>query len=307
MTKRQWLSILILLTLLLTGCAYTPSTDSASLQVVCTGFAPFDWVKNIVGQSRDVQVTLMADNNADLHNYQATVADLALMADCDLLIYVGGTSDQWVADGLKNPRNPERRVLALTDFVEKELAHDGHQHSHPDEHVWLSLNYAAKAVAHIALLLGELNPENQAVYAQNAAAYQKQLTELDGRYRACVERSDRKTLVFGDRFPFGYWADDYGLTCYAPFEGCSTETEASFSTVVSLAQRLDQEQLSSIMVIESSDEVIARAVIENTAQKNQQIRILDSIQAGAQKRAAAGDTYLAIMEKNLTVLTQALQ
>ncbi|MBQ4052614.1 MAG: zinc ABC transporter substrate-binding protein [Clostridia bacterium] len=305
--KKRILSLflILLLCLAITGCGQVQNSEK--YQVICTGFAQYDWVRNIVGQSQQVELTLLANNSADLHNYQATVADLAAISDCDLFIYIGGTSDQWVTDALKNPRNQHRQTLALVDFAQKDqdAHHNDHEHT-AEEHVWLSLTYADRAVGHIALLLGELDPENAEVYEKNAREYRQKLQELDGQYRSCVEQATYKTLLFADRFPFHYLTADYGLQYYAPFDGCSTETEASFATVVQLAQTLDKEGLPVVMVIEGSDRVIANTVIQNTKDKNQSILELDSIQGASQSRITNGETYLGIMEKNLAVLQQAL-
>lgn len=311
--KKNIISGLLLLTLVLTmaGCAQ-PAGDSSKLQILCTGFAPYDWVRQIINGTHNVAVSLLGNNSADLHSYQATVADLAAISDCDLFIYTGGTSDAWAEDALKNPRNPDRKTLALLEIAEllqtKHLeGSEEHNHEHEtEEHVWLSLNYAVKAVSAIADLLTEADPANQADYRANAENYIKDLQALDTQYQQCVDNAARKTLLFADRFPFRYLTEDYGLEYYAAFSGCSAETEAGFSTIAFLAQKVDELALPAVTVIETGDQVIAQTVIANTQAKDQQILVLDSIQGNGKQRINEGETYLDVMKKNLTVLQTAL-
>ncbi len=306
--KQKIIRLFVLLSLLLsmTACHTTPKSEK--LQILCTGFSQYDWVRQVLGnQLENTQLTLLANNSADLHSYQATVADLAKISDCDLFIYIGGPSDAWAKEALKNPRNSKRQVLALIDFAKKDDAEEHEHHDHEqDEHIWLSLNYAQKAVTHIAVLLGEIDPPNSALYRENADKYNQSLQQLDQRYRQCIASAKHRTLLFADRFPFYYMTEDYGLNYHAAFNGCSSETEASFSTIISLAEQIDKQQLTSVLVVESSDQVIANAVIDNTNSQDQTVLIMDSIQAGSQQRIANGETYLSIMKKNLTVLQQAL-
>ncbi|HCC35027.1 MAG TPA: zinc ABC transporter substrate-binding protein, partial [Ruminococcaceae bacterium] len=182
---------------------------------------------------------------------------------------------------------------------------EGHEDV-PDEHVWLSLNVAEAACEYLAGKLGELDPTNKEKYTANAAAYFEKLNELDGEYQTAVNGAARKMLLFGDRFPFRYLVDDYGLDYYAAFVGCSAETEASFETIVFLAEKVDEEQLKHVMVIDGSDHTIAQTIIENTKDKNQDILVMDSMQSVTADEVASGASYMSIMQSNLDVLKQAL-
>lgn len=304
----------------LSGCA--PQDDSAAsnkLNIVTTIFPAYDWVREILGDETDrAEITMLLDSGVDLHSYQPTVDDIVKISDCDLFLYVGGESDGWVDDALKNAPNKERKVIRLLDVLGdsakaeetvegmQEEEHDHEEEAEYDEHIWLSLKNAQVLVAAISEVLQESDPARKDTYAANAAAYVEKLSALDGEYRAAVDSGKYKTLLFGDRFPFRYLADDYGLDYYAAFPGCSAETEASFETVSFLAGKMDALGLPCVLTIESTQHKIAETIVQNTAQKNQQVLTMDSMQAVTANDAASGVSYLSIMEKNLSVLKKAL-
>ena len=186
---------------------------------------------------------------------------------------------------------------------------EGHGHDHEeeaDEHVWLSLKNAKTLVDAISNALQELDPDNKDAYAANAAAYIEKLSALDSAYQSAVGGAAHKTVLFGDRFPFRYLVDDYGLRYYAAFAGCSAESEASFETVSFLAKKVDELKLPCVLTIEGKNHKIAETIVENTAEKNQKILTMDSMQSMTSKDAANGATYLSVMEQNLYVLKEAL-
>lgn len=304
----------------LSGCA--PQDDSAAsnkLNIVTTIFPAYDWVREILGDETDrAEITTLLDSGVDLHSYQPTVDDIVKISNCDLFLYVGGESDGWVDDALKNAPNKERKVIRLLDVLGdsakaeetvesmQEEEHDHGEEAEYDEHIWLSLKNAQVLVAAISEALQESDPARKDTYAANAAAYAEKLSALDGEYRAAVDSGKYKTLLFGDRFPFRYLADDYGLNYYAAFPGCSAETEASFETVSFLAGKMDALGLPCVLTIEGTQHKIAETIVQNTAQKNQQVLTMDSMQAVTANDAASGVSYLSIMEKNLSVLKKAL-
>ena len=304
----------------LSGCA--PQDDSAAsnkLNIVTTIFPAYDWVREILGDETDrAEITTLLDSGVDLHSYQPTVDDIVKISDCDLFLYVGGESDGWVDDALKNAPNKERKVIRLLDVLGdsakaeetvegmQEEEHDQEEEAEYDEHIWLSLKNAQVLVAAISEALQETDPARKDTYAANAATYAEKLSALDGEYRAAVDSGKYKTLLFGDRFPFRYLADDYGLDYYAAFPGCSAETEASFETVSFLAGKMDALGLPCVLTIEGTQHKIAETIVQNTAQKNQQVLTMDSMQAVTANDAASGVSYLSIMEKNLSVLKKAL-
>ena len=309
---------------MLTGCGSTPLTekDSSKLKVVTTIFPEYDWVRQILGdKADDADITMLLDNGVDLHSYQPTADDIVKIADCDLFLYVGGESDGWVDDALAGAANKDRRVINLLDVLgaqvkeeetvegmeteEEDAAADADDPEY-DEHVWLSLKNAETLCEAIANALEELDEQNKDTYAANLTAYTEQLAALDAAYQTAVDTGKRKTVLFGDRFPFRYLVDDYGLSYYAAFAGCSAESEASFETVSFLAKKVDALSLPCVLTIEGKQHKIADTIVQNTKAKNQPILTMDSMQATTSEDVANGTTYLGVMENNLGVLKQAL-
>ena len=505
--------VLALTVSLLAGCGKTAAEEDTSdgLSVVTTIFPEYDWVREIMGdEAQDAEITMLLDNGVDLHSYQPTADDIMKIADCDLFIYVGGESDGWVEDALKQSTNPDMQVIDLLEVLgdrvkaeetvegmqETEHDHDhgdedgdheehdhskevstfeddevqdrtlsdwagdwqsaypyaldgtlddafaemaesgdktaeeykeyyqtgyrtdiadvkiegdhieytytdgkkvgsdyryvghyiqhwstgtkaamyrfeavdktsgapvyiefndhmiepaaaehfhlrmsnesfdaivdpedswptffpadmsgeeicehlaGHDHEEEqDEHVWLSLKNAETLVGAISDTLQQIDPDHKDVYAANTAAYVEKLSALDGKYQSVVDGAARKTLLFGDRFPFRYLVDDYGLSYYAAFAGCSAESEASFETVTFLAEKVDELDLPCVLTIEGRQHDIAEAIVSNTKQKDEKILTMDSMQATTSEDVKAGTTYLSVMEQDLAVLKEAL-
>ena len=489
---------------LLAGCgkknaAETGESDSNKLSVVTTIFPEYDWVKEILGdKTGSTDLTMLLSSGVDLHSYQPTADDIVKISGCDLFVYVGGESDEWVKNVLKNAVDKKMKVINLlevlgdsvkTEEIVEGMQEDGHDHGHShdeqltendiedrtlsdfagawkslhpfllngdldkfcehraeededssttkdtywekykaswqcdaekisingdtitftyadgktvsaeytyagyqpkrndegkirsvryqfettsadapkyvqfndhghepgkaehfhiyfgndgfdalmsdktnpffvkdalsvedildelmghdhgeekDEHVWLSLKNAKTLVGAIADALQELDPDNKDTYAANASAYIEKLSALDGAYQSAVDGAARKTVLFGDRFPFRYLVDDYGLGYYAAFAGCSAESEASFETVSFLAKKVDELKLPCVLTIEGKNHKLAETIVQSTAGKNQKVLTMDSMQSMTSKDAANGATYLSVMEQNLSVLKEAL-
>lgn len=318
-----WFLILLLGMSLCSGCGGRSLPDNGDkISIVCTTFPHYDWVRNLIaGNEEKYELTLVMNNGADLHNYQPTTDDMVMIGSCDIFIYVGGESDTWVEDALKQATNDDMKVINLMEVMgdsvrEEEIvegmdtgSHEGHNHEDEteyDEHIWLSLRNAQVMVTAIADVLAQTDSENKDLYEENMERYIEALAALDAEYSSMVQRAQRHTLIFGDRFPFRYMTDDYGLDYYAAFNGCSAETEASFETIAFLSGKLDELNIPVILVIENSDQSVAQAVVDNTVSRNQRILTLDSLQSVTDKDIQSGVTYLSVMQDNLEVLREAL-
>ena len=302
-----------------TGMAFslipTPADEPAdNISIVTTIFPAYDWLEQILGEEAEhVSVRLLTDGR-DIHSYQPSAQDIVEITGSDLFIYVGGESDGWVRDVLKDAPAGDRIDISLVDVLgdavreeetvpgmEEEETEDGEE-AVPDEHVWLSLKNADLFAGEIDAALGRLDPEHADVYDANTKAYTDKLSDLDRRFEEAVAEAPLQTLVFADRFPFLYLMKDYGLDYYAAFAGCSSETEASFETVIFLADKVDEIGTNVILTIDGGDQSLAKTVRDAAKAKTLQILVMNSMQSAPAKE----DTYLSVMEQNLEILKTAL-
>lgn len=335
--KKKMMSLLlvfVLALLVLTGCGFSAKkgmngdeksaeAGQAKYRIVCTTYPQYDWVMNLIGALKDkFEVTYLMEDGVDLHSYRPSAADMAKIEGANLFIYVGGESDGWVSDALKDSSNHSLETVNMLESLgdskkeeevvegmqtEEEEEEEGQKEPEYDEHVWLSLKNAQKLVTLISDQMKKIDPKDADVIDANTQNYQNQLRELDDRYANEIKKTGHKVLLFGDRFPFRYLIDDYGLKYYAAFVGCSAETEASFQTITFLAKKADELHLPVILTIEKSDQKIANTIRENTKEKNQKIMAMDSLQSVSREDIEKGETYLKAMGHNLEILKSALK
>lgn len=313
----------ILSAFILAACMSVPCQAAS---IVASIFPAYDGVREITkGVSHDL--TLLLDNGADLHSWQPSAEDIVRISECDLFVYVGGESDTWAEGVLKVPAQNGRQVINLLDVLGSSVkpekivegmqhehehdnshGHEAHAHEHEelDEHIWLSLRNAEIICRKISDTLSEIDPANKNIYAANFKDYAGQLAILDGEYSEMVRHSARRVMLFADRFPFRYLADNYGLEYYAAFSGCSAESEASFETIIFLAKKLDELQLPCVIKIDGANHKIAETVINASKNNDRKIITLDSMQSSGLKDIESGKTYLTTMRDNLTALKEAL-
>lgn len=318
--------------------------EAEKTEVLATIFPLYDWARNVSGtesgleydgnaendmlrksRGSDINLTLLIDNGADMHSYQPSVRDILRIQNADAVIYVGGESDEWIEEALANSTKKNQVRLKLLDLLgdrvreeeyvegmqqessdaknEKSHAEEGEE----DEHVWLSLRNAEIAVRGISDVLCDLNPHDSSKYRKNADEYIQKLKSLDRDFAEALSSCPKRTLLFADRFPFRYLTEDYGLSYYAAFSGCSAETEASFETVLFLAGKTDSLNLNAVLTIEGSDKRLAQSVVSSTGFKNQRILTLNSMQSVNREEIGRGADYLTIMRENGEILKEALR
>lgn len=307
--------------------AESNSEETKKLSIVTTIFPAYDWVKQVVGDNKNVEISFLIDKGVDLHSYQASAADIAKITDSDLFVYVGGESDDWAEDIIKE--NPNLNYINMVDSIgeaalaeelvegmQDEEEHDNESEEHAneegeheegeeeiDEHVWLSIKNAETIVSAIEAKLAEIDPDNKAEYEKNANDYLAKLDELDKEYKDTLSSIQNKTIIVGDRFPFRYLVNEYGIKYYAAFKGCDAGSEASFETVKFLANKMDELNMSDIFIIDGSKGDLAKTIVDNTKDKNAKVLVLDSMQS---TKSSDNASYLDIMKKNLEVLKEVL-
>ncbi|MDR2504878.1 MAG: metal ABC transporter substrate-binding protein [Oscillospiraceae bacterium] len=280
--------------------------------VVATIFAPYDFARVIAGGLADVKMLLPPGSES--HSFEPTPRDIITIQNSDVFIYVGGESDDWISSILSSMDTSDMRIVTLMDCVEAveeelvegmEAEEEGEEEEEAeyDEHVWTSPRNAMMIADKLAAALIEADPANAKAYRANADAYLLELDALDAAFREVVDGAARKTIVFGDRFPFRYFADAYGLSYFAAFPGCSTETEPSAATIKFLIDKINDEQIPVVFHIELSNGRMADAISESTGAA---VRLLHSAHNVTKADFEAGITYLSIMQANIEALREAL-
>ena len=307
------------------GCAQKTATGSAGIQVVCATAPLYDWTRQITKGTTSTEQKLIIGKGTDLHSFQPSAADIIAIKNADVLIYVGGESDGWIRDALKETLNKNQKVVCLMDvlkdsIVEEEVVegmqgedehddhddHDEKDHHHEeapeyDEHVWMSLRLAAKSCKAIEEAIASVAKDDASKFKANLDEYLSKLDALDKQYEEMVKGARLDTMVVADRYPFRYLAEDYKLKYSAAFVGCSAETEASFETVKFLADKIKALDSKTVLTIENSDGKIAKTVIETSGKTDVKIEALDSMQSCGEDL-----DYLSVMTGNLEKLKAAL-
>ncbi len=312
------LSLLLLISVF-SGCA--EKRENAKLSVVTTIFPIYDFVKNIMGEkSSSADITMLLDSGVDLHSFTPSASDIVKISNCDMFIFVGGESDEWAYDNLKSTNNKNMKVLNLMDLIgdnkkqeelvegmeaEQEEKEDESEIEY-DEHIWLSVKNAKIIVEKITAELMGLDTENAGVYETNKAEYIKKLDEIDAEFSLLKENAVNNTLVFGDRFPFRYLANDYGIKYYAAFSGCSAESEASFNTVKFLSDKINELKLPAVMTLEGGNNKIAETVKATTKREDLKILTVNSMQSITKSDVDNGADYITIMKNNYKTIKEAL-
>lgn len=338
---------LVLCLSLLSGCAKpVQMADKDENVILCTTFAAYDWVREILGDTDTFTCRMLVDNGVDLHSYQPSAQDIMKIANCRMLVYVGGESDTWVSDALVESGNENIVAISLLDLVgnralnEVELEgveehhhhdHDDEDHDHEaepadhaegeadntdgqnaaeddhyDEHVWLSLKNAIVCTETLADAITELDSDNAKQYVTNAKTYTGKLEALDDDYQTMRDAATQTTILVGDRFPFLYLAEDYDIHYFAAYSGCSADVEASVHTVTYLAEKLQEYKLQAIYVVDNGTDSLANTIAES-AEMQSKILHLSSMQSVTKDDIEKGCTYLSYMEENLQMLKQGLQ
>lgn len=288
-------------------------------KVIATIFPPYDFARAIGGDLANLSMLLKP--GMESHSYSPSPQDIIDIQNCDLFIYIGGENDRWADriiesfDGEKRPR--VLKLIGCVSPVEEERVEgmqeeDGHDagaeedHAHEaeyDEHIWTSPRNAAKMAAAVRDGLILVDRQNRPVYEKNAKMYIEELEKLDGDFRRTAGGGSRRRLVFGDRFPFRYLADEYGLAYSAAFPGCAAESEANAATVAYLIDKVKKEKIPAVFHIEMSNEKTADAICQETGAHK---RLLHSCHNLSRAEFEAGATYISLMRKNLESLKEAL-
>ncbi len=307
------------------GKTESDTADKDMMSVVATGFVQYDFARSIAGEHADVKMLIHPGN--EVHTYEPSPSDIMKIADCDVFVYTGGESDGWIEGISQNTGNTGMTEFKFMDYCTlyseehkegmeqtgEHSEHDGAEHEHEnentglyegyDEHVWTSVENAVKIADAMCKVFSEKDPDNAEYYEKNLAEFKTELESLNEDFKSMVDGAARKTVVFGDRFPFLYLAKEYGLDYYAAFPGCASNTEASAATVAFLINKVREEKIPAVFSIEFSNGKIADAVAEPTGAKRLELHSCHNV---TKDEFDSGETYISLMRKNLANLKEAL-
>lgn len=291
---------------LFTACGNETAEDNSRLKIVATLFPQYDFAKQITGDN--AEVTLLLTPGSESHTYEPTPKDVSKIQQADIFLYIGGESEVWVDEVLESAQNKNLKTVRLMDYINPiEESHEEDEHDHDeteyDEHIFTSLRNSQVLLDEICNAVCEEDKENEETYKKNAEAYSEKISELDTKFTDMVNNAQRKTVVFGDRFPFAYFAKDYGLYCHAAFSGCSSETEASSATISSLIDIVKKDNVPTVFYIEFSSQSIASKIADASGAKT---ALLHSCHNISKEDLENGTTYVDLMTQNYQNLSEAL-
>ena len=326
-------TLILIFLVLLTSCNNSKTDNNINkdgkIKIAATIFPIYDFTKNIIGDNADLKMIIKP--GIEIHSFNATPADIIDIQNADVFIYIGGESEEWAEKVVSSMDTNGKKIVKLIDYVKaldeeivegmehdaehdhgEEANHEEHEehveeaHTHEgiyDEHIWTSPKNAQLMVNAICNALSEIDADNADTYKSNAEKYNQELALLDNQIREAVNTSKRKNLVFGDRFPFRYFADEYGLEYRAPFTGCSSQVDASPKTITYLIEYIKGNNIPYLYYIEMSNEKIANTLAEQTGVAKLK---LHSGQNVSKEEFDSGVTYLSIMSNNLESLKKGL-
>ena len=299
--------IFTILLIILVGC--NKSNNEKKINIISTSFPGYDFARAITKNVEDVNVQMLLKPGAEMHDYEPTPKDIINIEKSDIFIYVGGESDEWVRKILKKIDTKKTKVIKLIDLTDKvyeEIVEGMEQETEVkeyDEHVWTSPVNAIKIIQNLKKEIIEIDNTNKEKYENSADDYINKLKKLDEEIRNIIDNSKRKELIFGDRFPFRYFTDEYNLNYYAAFKGCSEQTEASAKTIAFLINKVKEDNIPVVFHIELSNKKLAKEIAKQT---NAKVLELHSAHNISKEDFEKGTTYIDIMNKNIKVLKEAL-
>lgn len=288
---------------------FQSNKEEKELKIVTTIFPYYDFARAVVGN--DNNIYLLVKPGGEIHSYEPTPADIIKIQNSDIFIYNGGENDAWVDEILNTIDTSKTIIIKMMDYVdvfeeENEYIYTENQEHDEDEeeieydeHIWTSPKNAIKLVKTISEKLMNIDEKNKDIYEKNAEKYIGEIENIDNEIKQIVDNSDTKLLIFGDRFPFRYFIEEFGLKYRAAFSGCSTENEPSSSTIAKLIETIKENNIPAVLYIELSSQKVSNTIAEETGVKTM---CLQSCQSISKRDFENGKTYVSIMQENVETL-----
>ena len=280
--------------------------------VVASNFASYDFLRAIIGDNKEIELTFLIGPGKDAHSYDPTAQDLITIKNANLFVYIGGEMEQWADKVLESIEANKTKKICISDFVDtiEEKKVDGVEEEEEgekgsfDEHIWTSPENAIKMINALEQAMEEIDSENSNTYKENADKYITQIKEVDSKIQNIVDNKARDRLIFADKMPMQYFMEYYNLKASAAFNGCSTDTEPSAKTIAYLEDKVREENIPVILYIELNPGKVAKTIANETGTEAMQIQTLHNISLDDFKN---GETWVSLMTRNIDVLKKALQ
>ncbi len=276
-----------------------------SQEIVVSNFAAYDLARAATNDPNNVY--LLVHPGTELHDYEPSPEDLVKIHNAKLFIYNGGESEDWVEKILASGSFDDIKTARMMDMVELKneeivegMAADDEGEEEYDEHIWTSPRNMITLLDGISAAIRDAGIK---IDDKKQSEYREALETLDGDIRDTVAHAARKELIFGDRFPFRYFVDEYGLSYYAAFPGCAEQTDTNGAKVAFLANKIIEDKIPVVLKLELSFGSIATVLSDETGAKVLELHAAHNISADD---FASGVTYVDIMRRNLEVLNEAL-
>jgi len=297
-----------------TPAAETPvvAETAEKPKLVATLFPQYDFVRVIAGDL--VDVSLLLPPGVESHSYEPTPKDIAGITEADAFLFTGEVMEPWAFKIIDNLGSSTVKVvdlsqgITLLESTEDEDAHEGegevedaedHVEGAYDPHFWLDPNNAKIMVSTLLETLIDIDPENEAVFRENAEAYLAELTALDQSFKELFEKSETQTIYYGGHFAFGYFAKAYGLSTVSPYDGFSPDAEPTPKRIAELIDAMDQAKFKVIYYEELVDPKIAKLVAQETGAE---MVLLHGSHNLSKEELESGVGYLELMRQNLEKL-----
>lgn len=302
MSKRLFIIFILMLCFALPACTYEKK-DDGKIKIISTVFPGYDFAKQVIGDNKNITVQQLLPPGIESHGYEPSPKEMIAIEECDLFIYVGGESDTWVEKILKTMQSPPKTVKMMEHVALVNNNHDHGFHEEYDEHVWTSLENAICIIQNICKEICLLDNTNSEEYTNNAANYCNEIEIIKQEFTSVFEKCANKKMVFGDRFPFIYFANEFGLDYLAAFPGCSSETEPDAGTLATIIETVKKEKIRAVFFIEFSNSRVAETIAKETGA---QARLFHSCHNVSQKEIDSGVTYLSLMRQNLETIMEVM-
>lgn len=311
MLKNKLLAVLTAICIIFTfaSCNSGKDKNDDKLNITTTIFPPYDFAREIADNKANVNMLLSPGTES--HTYEPTPKDIIKIQKSDIFIYIGGESEEWVTDILKTIDTSKTTVLRLMDYIspleeddfDSEEKDDGHETEY-DEHIWTSPKNAMIMTEKIADAICKCDNKNERTYRENEKNYKAKLNELDNSFSNTIKQGNRDTIVFGDRFPFAYFTNEYGLKYYAAFPGCSSESEPSAATMAQLIDVTKEKKVPVVFYVEMSNQKVADTICQASGAKK---LLFHSCHTLTKDETDRGENYISIMQNNCKNLKEALK